>query len=379
MEPRGVSMKFKPKSLLILVIMLGVGLAPMAGLSAAEKSKTKTVSTSSKAKSARPPAKKASAVNSKAKSAAAKAPAAKKTAAKPGKKKANVNKTAAVRSDAPSDGRLAVQSGSALVVEQSGGGTLYQKNVDAVVPIASITKLMTAMVVLDGAPDLHANIAIGDEDVDYLRGSRSRLHVGASMTRETALLLALMSSENRAAHALARHYPAGEQAFIAAMNAKARALGMVDTHFEDPTGLTSNNVSTAQDLVKMVRAAHRYPLIREFSTTPEATVEIAGQPLEFHNTNPLVKSASWDVGLSKTGYIHEAGKCLVMQARVAGKPVVIVLLDSAGRLTRVGDANRIRRWMENTYAMHKYAAPVDHAAAELPGRLVAIRHTGDML
>ena len=223
---------------------------------------------------------------------------------------------------------------------------MYEKHADAVMPIASITKLMTAMVVLDGAPDLQAGVAISEDDVDYLKGTRSRLQVGASMSRETALLLALMSSENRAAHALARHYPGGTPAFIAAMNNKARALGMRNTRFEDPTGLTSNNVSTAHDLAKMVAAAHRYPLIREFSTTPGASVEIAGRQLEFHNTNPLVKSASWDVGLSKTGYISEAGKCLVMQARVADKPVVIVLLDSAGKQTRVGDANRIKRWME---------------------------------
>ncbi len=246
----------------------------------------------------------------------------------------------------PSDGRLDVRSGSALVIEQANGGALYEKHADAVMPIASITKLMTAMVVLDGVPDLQAGVSISEDDVDYLKGTRSRLQVGASMSRETALLLALMSSENRAAHALARHYPGGLRSFVAAMNDKARALGMRNTRFEDPTGLTSNNVSTAHDLAKMVAAAHRYPLIREFSTTPGASVEIAGRQLEFHNTNPLVKSASWDVGLSKTGYISEAGKCLVMQARVADKPVVIVLLDSAGKQTRVGDANRIKRWME---------------------------------
>ncbi len=251
----------------------------------------------------------------------------------------------------PSDGRLDVKSGSALVIEQANGGALYEKHADAVMPIASITKLMTAMVVLDGVPDLQAGVSISEDDVDYLKGTRSRLQVGASMSRETALLLALMSSENRAAHALARHYPGGLRSFVAAMNDKARALGMRNTRFEDPTGLTSNNVSTAHDLAKMVAAAHRYPLIREFSTTPGASVEIAGRQLEFHNTNPLVKSASWDVGLSKTGYISEAGKCLVMQARVADKPVVIVLLDSAGKQTRVGDANRIKRWMEASHVV----------------------------
>jgi D-alanyl-D-alanine endopeptidase (penicillin-binding protein 7) len=216
--------------------------------------------------------------------------------------------------------------------------------------------------VLDGSPSLQAPIAISDDDVDYLRGSRSRLSVGAVMSRETALLLALMSSENRAANALARHYPGGMPAFLAAMNVKAQSLGMRDTRFEDPTGLSSNNVSTAHDLAKMVAAAYRYPLIREFSTTSESTVDVGGRELAFRNTNPLVKNSAWDVGLSKTGYIHEAGKCLVMQARVAEKPVVIVLLDSAGKLTRVGDANRIKRWMENTHAAQKVTT---HAGVDL--------------
>ena len=262
--------------------------------------------------------------------------------------------------------KLAVQSGSALVVNQDGGDVLYQKNAEVVAPIASITKLMTAMVVLDSVPDLQAPITISEDDIDTLRGSHSRLHVGAVMTRETALLLALMSSENRAANALARHYPGGMPAFLAAMNIKAQALGMSDTRFEDPTGLTSNNLSTANDLAKMVAAAHRYPLIRELSTMPEAIVEISGRQMAYHNTNPLVKSAAWDVGLSKTGYISEAGKCLVMQARVADKTVVIVLLDSAGKLTRVGDANRIKRWMESVHASSRSSV---HAVAGPQGAL----------
>ena len=259
--------------------------------------------------------------------------------------------------------KLAVQSGAALVIEQDGSDALFQKNANAIAPIASITKLMTAMVVLDSTPDLNAPISISDDDVDMLRGSRSRLHVGSVMTRETALLLALMSSENRAAHALARHYPGGMSAFLAAMNVKAQTLGMRDTRFEDPTGLASSNVSTAHDLAKMVAAAHRYPLIREWSTMGEATVEIGGRALAFHNTNPLVKNAAWDVGVSKTGYIHEAGKCLVMLARLADRQVVIVLLDSVGKLTRVGDAKRIKRWMESVQA-HALVSPrpATHAA-----------------
>ncbi|HOI53375.1 MAG TPA: peptidase, partial [Azonexus sp.] len=170
---------------------------------------------------------------------------------------------------------------------------------------------------------------------------------GTTMTRETAMLLALMSSENRAAHALGRHYPGGMRAFVDAMNRKSRALGMFDTRFEEPTGLSSNNVSTAHDLARMVAAAVRYPQIRMFSTTAEAKVELNGRIQQFGNTNSLVRSDNWQIGLSKTGYISEAGRCLVMQAWVAGKPVVIVLLDSQGKATRVGDANRIKRWMES--------------------------------
>ncbi len=247
-------------------------------------------------------------------------------------------------------GQLAVHSGSALVIAQDSSEPLYEKNAQAVVPIASITKVMTAMVVLDSMPSLQAPIAISEEDVDYLRGSRSRLHVGTVITRETALLLALMSSENRAANALGRNYPGGLAAFVAAMNRKAASLGMTSTRFEDPTGLSSNNVSTARDLARMVAAAHRYPLIREFSTTTGARTEVNGREIEFHNTNQLVSSPTWEIGLSKTGYIQEAGKCLVMQARVAEKPVVIVLLDAAGKQTRIGDANRIKRWMESASA-----------------------------
>ena len=257
-------------------------------------------------------------------------------------------------------GKLAVKSGAALVIEQYNGDELFQKNADQVVPIASLTKLMTAMVVLDSAPLLEAPITITDDDVDYLRGSRSRLPVGTIISRETALLLALMSSENRAAHALGRHYPGGMPAFLSAMNNKARQLGMLHSRFEDPTGLTSNNVSTAHDLAKMVGAAHSYQLIRKYTTTTEAKIDVGGHEVTYCNTNPLVKSTTWDVGLSKTGYISEAGKCLVMQARLAEKAVVIVLLDSEGSMTRVGDANRIKQWMERVYSTKK---PSIHTAA----------------
>ena len=243
--------------------------------------------------------------------------------------------------------RLALYSASALVIDQSSGQPLLEKQPDIVVPIASISKLMTAMVVLDAKLDLQEVIAIGEDDVDGLKGTRSRLPVGTTMTREAAMLLALMSSENRAANALGRHYPGGLPAFVQAMNKKAHALGMYHSRFEEPTGLSSNNVSTAHDLARMVAAAARYPEIRQYSTTAEAKVELNGRIRDFHNTNALVRSDNWEIGVSKTGYISEAGRCLVMQARVADKPVVIVLLDSVGKMTRVGDAQRIKRWMES--------------------------------
>lgn len=341
-------MRFGPRLAMVLAVVFGVGIMPSFAAQPVEKGKTTSA-----------PARKAATASPKAKKVAP-GKRAQKTVADRKKSVAKASsKNAVALGEAQ---RLAVRSGAALVVEQ-GGRALYQKNADSVVPIASITKLMTAMVVLDSVPDLNGMVTISDEDVDYLRGSRSRLHVGATMPRETALLLALMSSENRAAHALARHYPGGLTAFVAAMNAKARSLGMWNTRFDDPTGLMSSNVSTAHDLAKMVAAAHRYPLIREFSTTPEAEIEVGGRQLAFRNTNPLVKNVAWDVGLSKTGYIHEAGKCLVMQARVADKPVVIVLLDSVGKLTRVGDANRIKRWMESTHAVRQLSTHAHSGAA----------------
>lgn len=328
-------MWIKLKTALVLVSLLSVGFSATDSAQATEKNRRGVVSHKNNAKSAK--------------------------SVLPKKK---LSLAASTSNTAQKPQHLAVQSGAALVVDQNGGGTLFKKNADQVVPIASITKLMTAMVILDSAPNLRETISISDDDVDYLRGSRSRLHVGAAMTRETALLLALMSSENRAAHALARHYPGGLPTFLNAMNTKAQSLGMRDTHFEDPTGLTSNNVSSAHDLAKMVAAAHRYPVIREFSTTPEAFVDIGGREMAYHNTNPLVKSTAWDVGLSKTGYIHEAGKCLVMQARVADKPVVIVLLDSVGKMTRVGDANRIKRWMESAHAQVKLPAHASYSKSD---------------
>jgi D-alanyl-D-alanine endopeptidase (penicillin-binding protein 7) len=239
-----------------------------------------------------------------------------------------------------------LRSAVALVQDAASGETLLAKNQSAVLPIASITKLMTAMVVLDAKLNLDQRVAISDEDYDLVKGTRSRLRPGTVLTRDELLMLALMSSENRAAFSLARTYPGGTAAFVAAMNDKARALGMSETRFVDPTGLSSSNVSTAQDLARMVRAAHEYPLIRQYSTRDSATVQVLGRSLDYRNTNGLVRSSHWDIGLSKTGYISEAGRCLVMRVRLASREVIVVLLDSWGKLSRVGDANRIKKWLE---------------------------------
>jgi D-alanyl-D-alanine endopeptidase (penicillin-binding protein 7) len=248
---------------------------------------------------------------------------------------------------------LEVKSTSALVIEQGEGRTLYAKNIDVVVPIASITKLMTAMVVLDAQLNLREGVAITEEDVDLLKHTRSRLKIGTVFERSELLRLALMASENRAASALGRAYPGGLRAFVAAMNQKAADLGMTRTRFVDSSGLSSDNVSTAQDLAKMVVAAHRYPLIQEFTTAQSYVVHTnEGRPLAFRNTNGLTKDEAWHIDVSKTGYISEAGRCLVMQARIAAKPVIIVLLDSWGRYTRISDANRIKKWIENPLAHH---------------------------
>ena len=240
-------------------------------------------------------------------------------------------------------------SSAVLVMDQASGKILLEKNPDIVSSIASITKLMTAMVVLDAGQDMEEVITITREDIDNRKGTHSRLQIGMSMTRDTALLLALMSSENRASNALGRHYPGGLPAFVAAMNRKARSLGLRYTHFVEPTGLSSNNVSTPRELAMLTAAAHRYSKIREYSTMAQAHLDTGGNMLVFNNTNALVKNPQWQIGLSKTGYITEAGRCLVMQTWVSGRPVVMVLLDSSGKMTRVGDATRIKRWMEDTH------------------------------
>ena len=248
----------------------------------------------------------------------------------------------------PAGGSPGLHSHSALLLDMQNGEALYQKNATQIVPIASITKLMTAMVMLDAHLPMNEEFFITDDDVDTLKGSRSRLAVGTQLTRQEALVLALMSSENRAAHALGRNYPGGIPAFVAAMNRKAQELGMTNSRFLDPTGLNSGNVSTARDLAKMVTAASKYAQIREASTTTDAKFDVRGRLQEYRNTNPLVRSDSWDIGVTKTGFIREAGKCLVMQAKVNNRPMVFVLLDSEGSMTRVGDANRLKKWAEAT-------------------------------
>jgi len=267
------------------------------------------------------------------------------------------------------DDEISIQSSAALVVDQKSGEALYAKNVDIPTAIASITKLMTAMVVLDAELDMGQEIVVNAEDVDRLKGTGSRLALGTRLTREELLHLALIASENRAASALSRSYPGGRPAFIAAMNRKARELGMKDSHFVDGTGLNSGNRATANDLVKMVDAAYRYPFIRESSGTGSYDVSVPGthvvkikengkvrkvhRPVQrhiaFNNTNSLTRNEEWDIGVSKTGYINEAGHCLVMQTRIADQRVIIVLLDSAGKWGRIGDAQRIRKWLEHDH------------------------------
>ncbi|MBU3693887.1 MAG: D-alanyl-D-alanine endopeptidase [Rhodocyclaceae bacterium] len=247
---------------------------------------------------------------------------------------------------ATDSGMPEVASRTVVIYDETSGRPLYSRNDDQSQPIASITKLMTAMVVLDARQPMDEKLSITWDDVDHLRGSSSRVPVGAELTREELLRLALMSSENRAAAALGRNYPGGLSAFVRAMNAKAAALGMSQSRFEDSTGLHGGNRASAMDLVRMVQAARQYPEIRDFSTTGFHLAEVGRKQVEFRNTNALVRSGEWDIGLSKTGYIREAGRCLVMQARIAARPVVIVLLDGDGKYTRLGDATRIKKWLE---------------------------------
>ncbi len=242
-----------------------------------------------------------------------------------------------------------IKSQSALVFNPLSERVIYEKNADKVMPIASITKLMTAMVTLDARLPSHEMITITQADVDKLKRTSSRLPVGSSYPRHELLRLALMSSENRAAAALGRSYPGGINAFVKAMNQKARKIGMTRSYFVDSTGLNSNNVATARDLAKLVKSAYHYTAIREFSTTSKHFVSPGNKRgnLQYVNSNALISSQNWEIAVSKTGYLNEAGRCLVMQANISAQPVVIVLLNSWGKNTRIGDANRVKKWIEN--------------------------------
>jgi D-alanyl-D-alanine endopeptidase (penicillin-binding protein 7) len=247
---------------------------------------------------------------------------------------------------------LDLKSGVALVLDQDTNEVLFSKNSQAVLPIASLTKLMTALVVTEASLPLDEQITVSQDDVDTEKGSHSRLKVGTTLTRGEMLHLALMSSENRAAHALGRYYPGGLDAFVDAMNKKAAELGMNDTKYVEPTGLSSHNQSSARDLATLVNAAHQHQIIRELSTSPEYQVAVGNRQLQFRNTNGLVRNPTWDIGLQKTGYISEAGRCLVMQAQLAGRKLIMVFLDSAGKYSRIGDAERVRKWItEKSQAM----------------------------
>jgi D-alanyl-D-alanine endopeptidase (penicillin-binding protein 7) len=253
-----------------------------------------------------------------------------------------------------------------LVVDQDTNEVLFSKNDQAVLPIASLTKLMTGLIISEANLPLDDKITVTQDDVDTEKGSSSRLRVGTELSRGELLHLALMSSENRAAHALGRTYPGGLPVFVKLMNSKAQVLGMKDTRYVEPTGLSSLNQSSARDLVKLVDVAHRQPLMRELTTSTGYQVAVGNQTLQFNNTNRLVKNPTWDIGLQKTGYIAEAGRCLVMQTKVAGRQLIMVFLDSAGKLTRLADAERVRHWVESTPG----ASTVLHPSAILSGKVM---------
>ena len=275
-------------------------------------------------------------------------------------KKASPKRLAKAVPPRPSFGHLAglhstaddldLKSSVAYVIDQDTNEVLVSKNDQAVLPIASITKLMTGVVISEAKLSMHESITITQDDVDTEKGSSSRLKVGTTLTRGELLHLSLMASENRAAHALGRTYPGGLQAFVDLMNAKAAALGMRDTRYIEPTGLSSKNQSSAKDLATLVSLAYQDPILRELSTSPSHQVEVGKHTLNYKTTNRLIKNPNWDIGLQKTGYISEAGQCLVMQAKIAGRKLIMVFLDSAGKLSRVADAERVRKWVEVNHA-----------------------------
>lgn len=253
---------------------------------------------------------------------------------------------------------LSLKSSVALVVDQDSGEVIFSKNPQAVLPIASITKLMTALVITEAELPFDEVLTVTQDDIDVVKGSQSRLRVGTRLTRGEMMHLALMSSENRAAHALGRGYPGGLPAFVKAMNSKAQELGMTGTRYVDPTGLSSGNQSTARDLAVLVEAAYEYDLIRTLSTSPEHYVAVGPRELRYRNSNRLVLSPQWSIGLQKTGYIAEAAGCLVMQAELAGRKLIMVLLDSAGHYSRIADAERLRHWITGDADPATFASPV---------------------
>lgn len=255
---------------------------------------------------------------------------------------------------------LDLRSSVALVVDQDTQEVLFRKNDQAVLPIASLTKLMTGLVMAEAKLPLHEMITISQDDVDTEKGSSSRLAVGTTLSRGDMLHLALMSSENRAAHALGRTFPGGLNSFVSRMNERAQSLGMRDTRYVEPTGLSSRNQSSANDLALLVGAAYKEPMLRELSTSPGREVDVGRRTLQYNNTNRLVKNPDWEIGLQKTGYISEAGQCLVMQTKVAGRKLIMVFLDSAGKLSRIADAERVRRWLESAPSSRASASTRNH-------------------
>ncbi len=256
-----------------------------------------------------------------------------------------------------SDDALDLNSSVALVVDQDSGEVLFSKNESAVLPIASLTKLMTGLVIADANLSMDEMITITQDDVDTYKGSRSRLAVGTTLSRGELMHLALMSSENRAAHALGRTFPGGMQQFVTLMNSKAHELGMKDTRYVEPTGLLSWNQSSARDLATLVSVAYQRPILRQLSTSPSYQLEVGPRTLQYNNSNRLIRNPAWDIGLQKTGYISEAGRCLVMQAKIAGRKLIMVFLDSTGQLSRSQDAERVRRWVEAQTYQQMFARP----------------------
>ncbi|WP_371136385.1 serine hydrolase, partial [Hydrogenophaga sp.] len=330
--------------------------APTKHSAASAKTATRKVTTAKNSTKKAVIAKK-SASRVKVQIASGKKPAARQQLAKSQSRK--VVRTTVVRVAAParlsmgeqlglraSNDRLDLNSSVALVIDQETNEVLFSKNDAAVLPIASLTKLMTGLVIADANLDMNELITITQDDVDTHKGSSSRLAVGSTLSRGEMMHLALMSSENRAANALGRTYPGGLSEFVRLMNGKAKQLGMADTRYVEPTGLSSLNQSSARDLATLVSVAHDRPILRSLSTSPGHEVELGRRTLHYNNSNRLIKNPDWDIGLQKTGYISEAGRCLVMQAKVAGRQLIMVFLDSTGKLSRLQDAERVRRWVE---------------------------------